>query len=386
MTGYRQVKCINRGKITLPAVRGGLAAMLLSFSLGLPPAAIAADEPLLDEINQLKHRLSSLEAGRGVAAPEEEGAAPWFDRVTLSGAIEVEGSIRRDDVTTESDIAVATLELGVDAEVSDYSSAHVHLLYEDDPGTLDVEEAMITLGNTAKFPLFLSAGKMYVPFGNYESHMLTDPYTLELGETNEGALQIGLEAGGFRTSVYAFNGDTSNGGDDKAQHYGASFGYGMERKDFRLDLGADWQRSIRDSDGLFDATGGVAPHDQGVNDYVPGVAAHLTVGAGPVTLIGEYVAALDDLYGAGSNSEVSAFNLEAGLTFQLGTMETFVAVGYQETDEADSIMPEQRLLASMAVAVMPGTTVHFEWMNEEDYQVNGGLDWDVYTLQLAVSF
>ena len=68
-----------------------------------------------------------------------------------------------------------------------------------------VDGAVITLGNTEKNPVYLAAGKMAVPFGNYETQMISDPLTLEIGETAEDALQLGVEAGGFYGSVYAFN-------------------------------------------------------------------------------------------------------------------------------------------------------------------------------------
>lgn len=363
----------------------GLCAGALCLFTGAGPA-LAADEHLIEEIDRIKNRLSTIESGR--ATPGEEApVANWFDRVTISGVVQVEGSLTdNDDVDTESDVSVATVELGVDTQLSDYSAAHVHLLYEDDPGTLDVEEATITLGNPEKFPLFLTAGKMYVPFGYYESLMLTDPYTLELGETNEGAVKIGIEAGGFRAAVFTFNGDTSDGGSDIVEHSGASVGFGIEKEGFRLDLGGNWISSIRDSDGLFEATGGVAPHHQGANDYVEGVAAHLVIGAGPLTLIGEYVAALDDLNGADTNSAAKAFSLEAGVTFPLGSVGTVIGAAYQETEEAEWMLAEKRFMAAVTFEIMPKTVLVLEWMNEEDYKVNGGLDWDVYTMQLGVEF
>jgi len=61
----------------------------------------------------------------------------------------------------------------------------------------------ITLGNMEMFPVYLTAGKMYVPFGNFESNMIQDPVTLEIGETRESAGQVGFEHSGFYGSAYA---------------------------------------------------------------------------------------------------------------------------------------------------------------------------------------
>jgi hypothetical protein len=81
-------------------------------------------------------------------------AENWADRVTLSGAVEVEVGIYDDDTVTESDISVATVELGVDSEISDFSSANVLLLYEDGEDLL-IDEASITIGNSQEKPVLL---------------------------------------------------------------------------------------------------------------------------------------------------------------------------------------------------------------------------------------
>lgn len=61
---------------------------------------------MLDEINQLTHRLSSLEARRIGGKRKRE--AVWFDRINVNGMVEVEGSIFGNQVKTGSDIVVAT--------------------------------------------------------------------------------------------------------------------------------------------------------------------------------------------------------------------------------------------------------------------------------------
>lgn len=45
------------------------------------------------------------------------------------------------------------------------------------------------------------AGRQYIPFGNFDSHFVTDPLTLLLGETNEGALVGGYRPGGETVDI-----------------------------------------------------------------------------------------------------------------------------------------------------------------------------------------
>lgn len=326
--------------------------------------------------------VAHAEGGEEEAA---QGEKNWGDRVTISGAVEVEVGVAKDDSATESDIALATVELGLDAEVSELSSVHVLFLYEGE-GDVEVDEASITIGNTEKNPPYLTVGRMYVPFGNYESQMISDPLTLELGETQEDALLLGVEASGFYAALYAFNGDADDGGDDEIEHYGANAGYTFESEGVSVDVGGGWISSIQDSNGLSDVMG---PGAFAVNDYIAGYAAHLTAAFGPVTLIGEYVGADDDINGAGTNSQISAYNVEAGVAFPLAGKAAGFAVGFQTTDEAVGVLAEERKVAALSVEIMAGTTLALEWLNEADYDIasgGSGTDLDFYTLQLAAEF
>lgn len=118
------------------------------------------------------------------------------DKVTLSGAIEVEAGYSSDfaDVDT-SEISLATAELGIDAAINDWTTGHALFKWDDDE--LFVDEGFITLGGTDAVPVYLTAGLLYVPFGVYETNMISDPLTLEIGETQESAVQVGVDIKGF---------------------------------------------------------------------------------------------------------------------------------------------------------------------------------------------
>ncbi len=385
-----------RGEMLSFSLRGAVSwtAFMLAAAVAaavIPAVSHAGEAELKAEIDKIWSKLVNVEIAAGITEPAPVEPT-WSDRLTIGGVVEVEANYndgeQGDDTFNASDIAVAAVELGVEAEVSDFSSAHVLLLYEDDED-LQVDEAFITLGNTLNNPFYLTAGKMYVPFGNYESQMISDPLTLEIGEAQEDAILAGVEAAGFYASLYGFNGDFVDGGDDVVEHYGANAGYAFEAEAVSFDIGGSWTSAIRDSDGLSGAII-AAPGDEVVSDYVDGYAAHLVAGLGPVTLIGEYVGADDDLGGAGSNSRISAYNVEAGVFFPLAGRDAYVAVGYQETDEALwAGLAEKRIVTAVAVEIMDGTSLALEWLNEEDYDVadgGTGADWDVYTLQLAAEF
>ena len=361
--------------------------------------ALADDQALREEIRMLKERLSQLE--QRLEASEQQSEARKEQRsvtsnlmngITISGAIEVEAARTEDyDGVESSDTVLATVELGIDAQITDWVNAHILLLHEEDGPDLEVDEGIITLGNPEASPLFLAAGRMYVPFGGFESGMISDPLTLEIGETRESTIQIGYEGEGLYGSLYTFNGDTQNGSKDKIDQYGANIGFGRETDAMSYDFGLGYINNIGDSDTLGEHIGGGAV----LNDYVGGFNVRGLLSTGPFTLIAEYVAATDsftpsevDFNGAGA--EPVAWHLEVDYDFTLAGNDATVAISYNETDEALALeLPKQRYGIALAVGIFENTTWSLEWLHDKDYDMSdGGSDnnADTFTTQLAVEF
>ena len=306
-----------------------------------------------------------------------------------------------------SDLALATVELGVDVEINDYVSGHVLFLYEDGED-ICVDEGFIEIsggGDGASF--YIKAGEMYVPFGSFESNMISDPLTLEIGETRETAVEIGFESNGFFGALYVFNGDIDEDGEDShVDNFGAAAGYALETEAFTLDLGISYINNIADSDGLSDIIDGITAEaeDNGVafsfRDYVPGIGIHGILSFGPVTFIGEYVALLEEpewdvsdivpgsMAAAGLNpvedgEEGKTFNVEAAYTCEMGGKETVFALAYQGSDDLDEFLPEKRYMASVGIGILDGTSLAFEYLHDT-YENDD--EADVFTAQLAIEF
>jgi hypothetical protein len=312
--------------------------------------------------------------------------------LSFSGAVEGEAGTENgygDEKT--SDITLATVELGVEAEVCDWAVANFVLLWqEDDTPQVEVDEGTITLVNTERSPFYLTAGKFAVPFGAYETNMISDPLTLEIGETYQSAVQAGLEhPSGFRGSAYTFNGDIDEDGeDDTITCFGANVGYGLEVGNIGLDIGAGWINNIADSDGL---GGWIDDSGLTLKEYPGGFTGHVVVTVAPFMVIGEYVAAMDDLAFTNDPKQEapSAYNIELGYTFALMGKESTVGVAYQGTDNCGGIVPETRLIASIGVSIGENVGVALEYARDEDYEVrDGGTgdEADVITAQLALEF
>jgi hypothetical protein len=128
------------------------------------------------------------------------------DQVTLSGVLEIDAYSLSEDVAGDSiDVIVSSLEVGLDVAVSEALNVNTLFLYEDGFSGLEVDTATISLA--VQDQLVLVIGQMTLPFGHYESSTLSDPLTLELGETADTAVQLATNMGAWSGSITLFNGD-----------------------------------------------------------------------------------------------------------------------------------------------------------------------------------
>jgi hypothetical protein len=224
---------------------------------------------------------------------------------------------------------MTTVELGIAAEVNDWVSAEILLLYEDPTfedgeDNFEVDTAIITIANEAETPAFLMAGKMFVPFGALLEHFPDDPLihaplTLLMGEINEKALLIGAEKEGFTVSAYVFNGDVEEGGGDNViESYGfdANYAFEDETQDLDMLVGASYISNIADS-------GHIEDHVGDIDSYTPGAAAYFHVGLQDFFFDAEYMTATEEFghgeLNTGSTGLAAAkpevWNLEVGYNY-----------------------------------------------------------------------
>jgi hypothetical protein len=339
--------------------------------------------------------------------PESSGS--WFKGIAVGGSIEVEGSYTDNDVfggNEASDLNVSTAELDIEAGINDWTTANLVLLWEEEDGSgneLTVDQATITIAESRASPFYLVAGHLALPFGRYETLMVSDPFTLELGETKETALIVGAESHGLFASAYGFNGDLDDGTGNTIDNYGADLGYAWGGDGRSVYTSLSYINDLGDSDGISDVVIGNLTAPARYERKIPGYALHALVTAGPVSLIGEYVTATkgfdssNEIAFNGRGAKPSAWNLEAGYTFDAAGHETALAVGHQETGEALGLgLPRSRTSATVSVALMEDTTFSLEWTHDRDYgtgdsdavagAVGTGDESNTLTGQLAVGF
>jgi hypothetical protein len=360
-------------------------------------------------------------AGALALTPEEEEAtvadvkeetkdegADWTQRISIGGLIEFGGvwqdlNMRSGENKDKSDLCLTTLELAVDAEVTEWINVEAILLYEDptfgdetDETSFDVDEATITIGNTEKSGFYVTGGKMYVPFGALLTSFPDDPLvhaplTALMGETNEKALLAGLELGGFTLSAYCFNGDMDKPGkDNKIESYGFDANFAMEFLD--LLVGASYISNIADSDGLSEKikVGEDEMQKLWLTDYVGGYDVYGHIELGPFFIDAEYMAALDtfevfdgeDAYEEGKKASV--WNVEAGIG-----EETQIVAKYAGSDKAANLgYPKTRYGLCLNHQMYEGVVASVAYLYDDYYtdDADDRKDSNLFCAQMAVEF
>ncbi len=330
-------------------------------------------------------------------ASDSASSKGWFNKIEIVGVAEVEaGHNDPDEGDSNSDIVLATAEIGIAAEVNEWVSAETVLLFEEDDTDLEVDVAVVTIANPNK-PWFISSGLMYEPFGTFETNLISDPLTLEIAETRESSVLAGIDHNGFSGGIYVFNGDLSKDGDDKIDNFGAFAGYARENdiSSFAINLG--YINDIGDSDTLQDVIqDNIAAAAVEYDDYVAGFSIDGSYSYGPFNIIAEYIMALNDfeaneLAFKTGGAEPEAFNVEVGYSFNVGGIPMTAALAYQGTDEAVALeLPKERIVGGLSAEIFDSTALSFEWAHDDDYSASeGGTDefgGNTITSQLAVEF
>ena len=273
---------------------------------------------------------------------------------------------------------MSTAELGVAAEIHDWVGAEAVLLYDDEE-ELNVDTAILTIG-PPDGPWSFTAGQYTLPFGTYETNLVSDPMPLEIGETGETAVEFGVEFEGVQGSVFAFNGANDRGGDDRISSFGAAAGWSVEYEDSAFGVNASWINDLGESDNLEE----IADGDKRVAGWTASGFASL----GGVSVLGEYLTAAREFREVGA--EPSSYALEVAYEFEVGGKGVTAAASYQRSEEAIALeLPESSYLVGLSVDLVEGVALGVEWKRDNDYgEADGGTgkDADTFTTLLSAEF
>ena len=318
-------------------------------------------------VKYLEERVASqdqmiVEKEREIAALSGQEKA-WFNSVEIGGAIELElVSESPADGDGNTELGVGTAELAIAAAINDEFSGEI-VVKEDDGIQLD--GATVTYEPGAGFSA--TGGLQGLPFGVYDTNLISDPLTKVLGETGEPSLVLSGEADQLNWSLFAFNGDAMPEGEDSFAGFGAAVGFAVEGEASEFGLDLSWINHLGDSDTL----GELAPFAS----QASGLAASARGRVGPASLLIETVTALDTLEAEEFGAQPSAWMVEVAYDFAMGSRDATAAFSFQGTEEAEAAeLAETLMLLGISVGISENIGLGIEWAQSEGYDADGSDD------------
>jgi hypothetical protein len=351
--------------------------MLVLLFLCSTPLLAAETLSLEERLQRLE--VSQTELYHTLAEKKSAGLSEAISKnMTLSGLIEVEGSALRRrlaDHSTDSasDLALSTAQLGLDAKVNEEVGVNLTLLYEEE-GELEVDEAFMRLDRGS---WNLSAGRLYLPFGAFHSHFISDPLPLTLGETRQSAVTAGYNQGLFNLTAFAFSGNAGKvGSEDHVNDGGLSLSVTPCEG---LEFGASIISDLAESDA--EILGGNAYRRR-----VAGWSSYFHLQQGALSLEAEYLAAArafaaDDL--AANVNRPQTWNLEAAWALTPAVELAARYGGSRELAEA----PRHEYGVDLSWSPLAATTVSFEYLHGNFASALASISRsDQLTMQVALAF
>ncbi len=322
-----------------------------------------------------------------------ENVEKLFDKsgITFSGTVEIEASyVDEDDGNETSDLVLSTVELGVDINLAKYVSGHVLFWFEEDVTEgVTVDEGFIRLDGEDVIPFYLDVGRLYVPFGYFESHFISDPLTLDLAQTQETAVVAGYSTDMFEIAIGLFNGDVNetDDDDDHIDDLVASAMFTLPKNNtFGLIFGTSYISNISES-GNLEGEDGVDLNT--IAEDVEGFSTFISASLYEKFFLEvEYVTALDSFeagelgFDGGNSMKPSAYNIEVAY---LLTDDIELALRYAGSSDAGDLLPEELYGTVVNWSFLDGIALGFEIQNCE-FDTPNDSDVLIMTAQLALKF
>jgi len=295
-----------------------------------------------------------------------------------------------------SDVNLTGGELDVNAIVSRWAAGFMSITYDDAaPQTGDresnsriyLQRGFLTLGNLNVLPVYLTLGQMYIPFGSYDSYMVTTALTQSVARIDERALVLGFIKDIFYGQVYGYKGDSYVGNNAAINSWGFNLGLkGAFRCLKSYDAGIGYVANIADSQGIQDngAGGGTVAgtgtfsgfSQNGTNalqDRVPAGDIHGKVSIGPFDFMGEYIMPftafnVTDLTFNGTAAKPKALHAEMDYHKNLWNKPFTFGISYGQTWEALALnLPKNSYAAFVKTSLIKDTAEGLEFRHDTNY-------------------
>ena len=322
--------------------------------------------------------------------------APYLSRVTLTGKLEAQTSYGNTDGSQSDNINInfSGIELDVYVQGNSWVLGYVALDYApsdkyQDSSRLLMNRAFIAVGNLSQFPLYISIGQAYVPFGRYSSLMVTAPVTQVLGRTRARTLTFGYQQTGNKNNVlhaevYNFQGSSNSNHltrNNQNNGWGTDIGYEFNGCRLNGEIGAGYISSLVDSQRAQDT---VFLNTENLRHHIPALNVYGTLSIDPVVLLAEYVGTIRSLNVNNisfSNQEgllqklqksLTAFHTEASYRFKMGSKPSSVGVSYDHASQASALGElKDRYSIFYNMNIWRDTNLALEYRHDINYRAGG---------------
>jgi hypothetical protein len=341
-------------------------------------------------------------------------ASKGFTMPTSGSLLELSGEVEGDAVArstfqgnkTQTDLYVGDAELDMQAIINRWLTAFMDFSYDNSPndvgsrigGSINLDNGFFTFGNLNVSKFRVTMGQLYVPFGQFNSYLISDPINKTLFRTKGQPIILGYGIpgeNGFAGALYTFKGVSNNSGNaDEINPYINQFGgdanYQFNIGKLQTTLGASYIANAADSYGMqfpgFDdpefntAIVGdgfsTSTETEHLKHTVPAVDLRGTLAAGPFSLIGEYDTVTKafspvDLSFDNEAASPSAYHVEGVYSFNMFTKPSTFSIGYDRSYEAMGLaVPQSRIAAAVNTSFWRNTVASLELRHDNAYSEN----------------
>lgn len=326
---------------------------------------------------KLRQKMENYATEKGIKIPERP-------IIALSGSVEGQVDYKRNHKyqnTERTNINLSRAELDVISEAGPWATAAMIISYDDlRPDNIPrssyarfrLDRGFLTIGQLNKFPLYLTIGQVYAPFGSFSSYMITTSSPKKLGRMKDRMIILGGQYNGISAQIYGFPGETNKGNTTNSvlARSGANLGYEYEADNFRMKLGGSIMGSLADSDGMQYE---IFRHNENVSSHVPAVDGRVKISYNAFNFLAEYVSAvkpfnINDLSFKGKGAKPQALNVEAAVEFRIKDKPNNFAVGYGQTWQALALeLPRHTFFAMYDIAIVKNTIFGIEYRHDINY-------------------
>ncbi len=277
--------------------------------------------------------------------------------------------ISRIDKNSQTELDLSTAQFGINYKFSPQLQGQVTFLYEElQNATIQIDQAFL-LQNWEHF--YIMAGKNVLPFGNFSTHALTDPLTLQMAEQNDVTLQWGFAHKVFNLSLFFSNGDKDKIGQGRFDKiWGANLGLDFQLEKTSLLFEVSYINNLFNSDTL------TALYSNNITK-IGAINLFLEFHWSKSGFILEYLRAIKQDTPSGldwnttKGAQFSALNIEMFHTIPLFSYMVELGYGHQLTNEALALdLPSSKAMMYVSTEFAPKNTIGLEYDRISQYKTS----------------